>query len=325
MATETPFDPALAASTPTRLEWEQVPPGIRGLIERRLGAPVERSESQRRGFSPALASRLTLRNGNRVFVKAISPDAESGAPGGQELYRQEARVAALLPDDAPAPRLLDSWDQGDWVVLAFEDIDGQHPALPWDRGELGSVLDGLSVLSSGLTPSPVPAPPAEVPGGQDWWSQLARDRARLDRIGGLDPWIRANLDVLAATSTSSASSFSGSTLLHSDIRADNILFAGERVVFVDWPHARVGAAWVDLAFFLPSVAMQGGPDPDLLFWPHPSAIGADPDSVRAFLAGLAGFFIHGATEDPPPGLPTLRRFQMAQGIEAVKWLRRMMG
>jgi hypothetical protein len=43
------------------------------------------------------------------------------------------------------------------------------------------------------------------------------------------------------------------------------------------------------------------------------------------LAALAGFFIHGATEDPPPGLPTLRRFQLVQGVEAVKWLRQMMG
>ena len=34
-----------------------------------------------------------------------------------------------------------------------------------------------------------------------------------------------------------------------------------RVVAVDWPWACVGAAWVDLLLLLPSVTMQGGPDP----------------------------------------------------------------
>jgi aminoglycoside phosphotransferase (APT) family kinase protein len=325
MATETPFDPELAAFSDTRLEWRQVPPEVRGSIEHRIGAPVERSESQPRGFSPALASRLTVGNGKRFFVKAVAPDAESGAPGGQGLYRQEARVAALLPDDAPVPRLLDSWEEEGWVVLMFEDVDGRHPALPWDPGELGSVLEAMGTLSTGLTPSPVPVPSAQVPGGRDWWSELTRDRSRLDRIPGLDPWIKANVDLLASTGATSRAAFSGSTLLHSDIRADNILLAGHRVMFVDWPHARVGAPWVDLVFFLPSVAMQGGPDPDPLFWRQPSTIDADPDSVIAVLAALAGFFIHGATEDPPPGLPTLRRFQLVQGVEAVKWLRQMMG
>jgi aminoglycoside phosphotransferase (APT) family kinase protein len=325
MAPELPFDSTLAAVTDTRLKWQQVPPELRRSIELHLGAPVERSESQRRGFSPALASRLTLRTGERAFVKAIAPDAESGAPGGQDLYRQEARVAALLPDGVPAPRLRASWEEGGWVVLIFEDVDGRHPALPWDRRELQTVLDGLSALSHRLTPSPVPAAPAGVPGGRDWWGELAREDSRLERLPGLDPWIRAHTDLLAATSEASGSPFAGHTLLHTDIRADNILFAKDRVVFVDWPHARVGAPWVDLVFFLPSVAMQGGPDPEVLFWRHPTASGADRVSVLSVLAGLAGFLIYGATEDPPPGLPALRRFQLAQGIEAVNWLRRMMG
>jgi aminoglycoside phosphotransferase (APT) family kinase protein len=146
---------------------------------------------------------------------------------------------------------------------------------PWDRRELQTVLDGLSALSHRLTPSPVPAAPAGVPGGRDWWGELAREDSRLERLPGLDPWIRAHTDLLAATSEASGSPFAGHTLLHTDIRADNILFAKDRVVFVDWPHARVGAPWVDLVFFLPSVAMQGGPDPEVLFWRHPSASGAD--------------------------------------------------
>lgn len=321
---ETSLDPTLTGVTDTRLEWEQLPTGLRRSIERRLGAGVERADSQPRGFSPALASRLTLRTGRRVFVKAIAPDGQSGAPGGQDFYRREARIGADLPEDVPAPRLLAHWDEMGWVVLVFEDVSGRHPALPWDASELRCVLDGLAMLAERLTPSPVDAPAARVPGGGDGWIRLAQDPARLDRLAGLDPWVRTNLDVLAAMSEPGRR-FGGSTLLHTDIRADNILLTEGGVVFVDWPHAQVGAPWLDLLFFLPSVAMQGGPDPESLFSAHPSARHAQRQAVIAALAGLAGFFIHGATEDPPPGLPTLRRFQLAQGVEAARWLRRMMG
>jgi aminoglycoside phosphotransferase (APT) family kinase protein len=54
----------------------------------------------------------------------------------------------------------------------------------------------------------------------------------------------------------------GPALLHGDLRADNLLLTPSRVVAVDWPRACAGAAWVDLLLLLPSVAMQGGPNPE---------------------------------------------------------------
>ena len=139
----------------------------------------------------------------------------------------------------------------------------------------------------------------------------------------MDPWALANVDLLADLADSSDSSHEGSTLLHADIRADNLLLTDDGVVFVDWPHARVGAPWVDLVYFLPSVAMQGGGNPEAAFWRHPTARSAEPGAVRSVLASVAGFFINGATQQPPPGLPLLRAFQLAQGIEALAWLRAM--
>lgn len=48
---------------------------------------------------------------------------------------------------------------------------------------------------------------------------------------------------------------------------------------------------------------------------------ADPDAVTAALAGLAGFFLRNSLLPPPPGIPTLRAFQRAQGDAALTWLR----
>ena len=40
------------------------------------------------------------------------------------------------------------------------------------------------------------------------------------------------------------------------------------------------------------------------------------------LAGLTGYFLRSSLNPAPPGLPTLRPFQRAQGDAALEWLRK---
>jgi Phosphotransferase enzyme family len=315
----------LAGIAGTRVPWRRVPPAVRASIEDRLESTVVSAHSQEAGFSPALAARLLLADERRVFVKAIGPDALSGAPGGQGSYRREARIAAALPTSLAAPALIETWEAEGWVILCFEDIEGTNPALPWEDDELLRVLEALTLASAALTPSPVDAPAAATPGGSDHWRQLASQPQSIALLQGLGHWVRENLDLLVELEASSEAAAAGDTLAHFDLRADNIVLARRDVFFVDWPNARVGAPWLDLAYFLPSVAMQGGPLPDKMFWGHPLARFAQRRDVSSVLAGLAGFMVHGATLPPPPGIPTLRRFQLAQGQQAVRWVREMSG
>lgn len=81
------------------------------------------------------------------------------------------------------------------------------------------------------------------------------------------------------------------------------------------------APWFDLLTMLPCVAAQGGPDPEATFTAHPLGRDADPAGVTAVLAALAGYFVAHSLRPDPPGLPTLRAFQAAQGAAAVAWLR----
>jgi hypothetical protein len=301
--------------------WSRVPAAVRASIEDHLGSPVASAHSQQAGFSPALATRLVLTDERRAFVKAIGPDAPSGASGGQDFYRREARIARALPPNVAAPALLDSWEADGWVILSFEDIEGTNPALPWQYDQLARVLEALTATAAALTPSPVEAPAAATPGGSDHWRQLAAHPRPVALTPGLERWVRENLDLLVELEESSEAAATGDTLVHFDLRADNIVLTRRDVFFVDWPHARVGAPWLDLAYFLPSVAMQGGPPPDDVFWRHPLARDAQTHDVSSVLAGLAGFMLHGASQPPPPGIPTLRKFQLAQGQQAVRWLR----
>lgn len=108
--------------------------------------------------------------------------------------------------------------------------------------------------------------------------------------------------------------------MHLDIRADNVVLDEDNVTFVDWPWAGRGARWIDLVAFLPSVAMQGGPDPEDVWHAHPWSAGVDPEAVDGVLAAFAGMFTRQALRPAPPGLPTLRQFQAAQGTTARDWL-----
>ena len=95
---------------------------------RGTSAPPSIERKVRRTDSPQHWHRdLSLADGRRVFVKAIGPDYESGAPGGQDIYRREARIVAGLPGSAPVPRLMESWEADNWVVLLFEEIGGGIP------------------------------------------------------------------------------------------------------------------------------------------------------------------------------------------------------
>ncbi|MFJ8108656.1 phosphotransferase [Streptomyces sp. NPDC096132] len=305
----------------TRTPWEALPTPVRTAVADLLGAPVTHATTQPGGFSPGVAARVRTAAGHRAFVKAVSADTNPHSP---DLHRAEARNAAALPPGVPAPRLLGTYDDGTWVALLFEEVPGRQPHVPWHAPELRRVLDAVGELSRALTPAPVPAPPAAeslVDSFAGWERLRAPEEERLRTR--LDPWTLARLPALADLAAGWADATAGDTLAHGDLRADNMLLtADDRVVFVDWPHAVRAAPWFDLLVMLPCVRAQGGPDPEELFTAHPCGRDADPDGVTAALAALAGYFVERSLRPSPPGLPTLRAFQRAQGEAALAWLRR---
>jgi hypothetical protein len=255
------LDPLLAGAAGTRVAWQDVPATVRRSIEDHLGLGVLTAQSQERGFSPALAGRLRLCDGSSIFVKAIGPDDQTGAPGGQRSYRREAEVSSQLPATVPMPALMDNWDIAGWVVLLFENIEGTNPVLPWQQRQLDRVLEVLETTARTLTPSPLAAPVASTPGGPTHWRDLMAEPDRFGRLTDQLPWLGEHVQLLANLEASSDEAYAGETLLHFDVRADNIILTDNDVYLVDWPHVRTGAPWVDLVYFLPSVAMQGGPPP----------------------------------------------------------------
>ncbi len=269
---------------------------------------------------------LELANGTQVFVKAVSPDQNLEST---QRAREEIRALEQLPAEIPAARLKWSHDDGTWVVLGVEAVPGRCPVHPWDRDELRRVLDLVSELARTGTPAPEGLPPL-ADALRDW---VRRARTLVDQPDALalavhaagddGPWLADHVTDLASWAEQAPALAVGDTLAHNDLRADNILLSTRDAWIVDWPHAAKDApTWFDLAGLLTSVAMQGGGDPDRLFWSHPLAEGADRAAVRAALAALAGRLLHGSVQPPPRGLVNLRAFQRAQGVAALAWLRR---
>jgi hypothetical protein len=307
------------SASKNRPRWSELPPRIRGQISELAGGRVVAAENCEGGFSPGFASRLTLADGRRAFAKAMDADAW---PLQATMHRDEARVAAALPPTVPAPQLLGSADDGHWVILAFAWVDGTEPALPWNAAELSQVAAAAAAMSQALTPSPL-AVPADHPrlGG---WAELAADTVALAKLPAVSAWAARNLDMLSQLEQAGLAAARGDTLVHFDALPHNILCTDRRVVFVDWPHARLGAPFIDLLTVLASAGDSGIDLEDLLACQTVSA-GVKPGELNAVLAALTGFWLAGGLAELPEVLEPIGAAKLRLGRGALSWLQRRLG
>ena len=152
------------------------------------------------------------------------------------------------------------------------------------------------------------------------WRTLAAE----DRRVPLDHWCRAHLDELAVVEARWEQVTAGDGLIHGDVRSDNVLLTERGVVFVDWTSTCTGASWFEVLAMLPSVALEGGGAPESVL-ARAGLDSLDVEQVLPVVAAMAGYFAERGRLPDPPGLPTLRAFQRAQGEVAIVWLRRLWG
>ncbi|MDT4995279.1 MAG: hypothetical protein QOH97_5171 [Actinoplanes sp.] len=301
----------MKAASGTRIGWRDLPGGVRSAVEQIIGDEVVSAVSQVGGFSPGTADRVVTRSGGRAFVKAVSPAQNDTSV---RLARQEATVVAALPAGVPAPRLLGRHDDGYWTVLIFEDVEGRNPRTPWVDRELAAAVAALRELARAATPAPLTGLPAAAevlrPLLAGWRNLAARPPA------DLDPWVLAHLGALrAAADRALLAVRTGETLVHLDVRADNLLVRPDgTIVLVDWPHACIGPAWLDSVLLGLNVIVHGGA-------PGPAFAEVEPGVCTDALAGFAGYFLDIGRLPDPPGLPTVREFQRAQGAALLPWIR----
>jgi aminoglycoside phosphotransferase (APT) family kinase protein len=156
-------------------------------------------------------------------------------------------------------------------------------------------------------------PPAGLPlmaDEREWlngWELVAEDAEPLLSTGLCSrPWLEQALPTLLETGRTCA--LEGDSFLHLDVRSDNLCLRDGRAVLVDWNLAHVGNPLLDVVAWLPSLKLEGGPEP----W----ELVADS---QGFAALLAGFFAARAGLPPPPTAPRVREFQLRQAEVALPW------
>jgi len=301
--------------TARRLEWGHLPPPVRRLVERHLGAPVVSAESQGGGFTPGFASQLTAENGARLFVKAASKKAQ---PQFAASYAEEARKVSLLPPGTPATRLLWMHDDELWIVLGFECVDGRQPRRPWRERELAVCLDTLTAIAEAL--SPVPEEMALRPVTEDLPTLLTG----WDAVRTSHPeW--PHLEDAARLAASYPSFPGNDAFVHTDARDDNFLVRtgpaadGPAALLCDWNGPALGPRWMDAGYLVVS-AYGDGLDADAVVGSHELTRDADPGHVDASLAMLAGFMLETRERPVPATSPYVRVHSNWWAEAAWAWL-----
>jgi len=295
-----------------RTTWAEAPHTLRRAVEDLLGSVVTEAVSQSGGFSSGSADRLVLADGRHVFAKSADRARNVGT---YELHRQEAAIVRDLPTSVSAPRLVGTIEQDDWIVVAFEDIDGRQPGV----ADTTLVLDALGTLPRIDTPSQLPRLSDELTPDAASWNRLTASGA----VNELDPWVGAHLGRLRHVAAQLPRAAEGDHLVHLDCRTDNLLIDEKsRVWLVDWPWASVGASWFDSVTYLLDVLVNHGDVDVAKHLDHTSLRDVPAQAVDAVLAGLAGSWVEQLQVPAPEDMPNLRDFQRQEADAALLWLRR---
>jgi hypothetical protein len=295
--------------TARRLDWQFLPPHVRAVVAERCGSPVVAAASQDAGFTPGFASVLTCEDGSRHFVKAASVKAQRTVAAA---YREEARKLGALPAGTPAPRLL--WThEDDWVVLGLEYVESRQPQRPWRVEDLDACLDMLTAMAGALTPAPeelrLDDVATELAAWPSYWEHMRTTYPHLAH--------RQEAAALAARFTEVTG---GTTVVHTDVRDDNVLLTADgRVLLCDWNWPARGAAWLDTVFLL--IGPRGdGLDVDAALARSPLTAELPAEHVDIVLALAVGYFFRHADHPVPSYSPWVREVQRWQGEVAWDWL-----
>jgi hypothetical protein len=279
-------------------------------VRRALGAmPVAWRAASGHGAPSHRRFVVDLDGGKSAFVKVAAFDYTA------DWLREEYRVYAALDGQPFLSRLLGWDDDGVAPTLALEDLSGATWPPPWDRARIDSVLTTLAAVHA--TPPPDGVPPAlESQFGLHGWPDVAADPQPFLSLGLCSPeWLFEHLRALS--DASAAAEIGGTSLLHFDVRSDNLCLREGRAVLVDWNNACAGNALMDTASWLPSLHAEGGPAPHVI-------LSDETPGLPAIASLLAGYFSARAGLPPIPQAPHARPLQLMQVKTSLPWAARLL-
>jgi hypothetical protein len=257
--------------------WESV--GVAHAMDVREDEIASWTAASSGGYTPTRRWVIELRDGRTAFAKVATDELTAG------WLRDEHRMYSALRGAPFMPTLIGFSDEGGRPVLMLEDFTAAGWPPPWDEARTAAVLECLATLASWPVPPGLPAAADESREIARGWEEIAAD-------------------------------FGGDSLLHFDVRSDNLCFRDDRTaVLVDWNLATVGNPQLDVVFWLPSLEAEGGPAPESVL----------PDADPGLVTACAAFFCARAARPPIPTAPLVRQIQLVQARTALPWAARALG
>jgi thiamine kinase-like enzyme len=278
--------------------WKEETRELQARIERLLGAKVEAMRQVAGGYTPALRLLCQTALGS-FFVKVGT------TPLTSQMLRREMRNYQLISGDF-IPQLVAWEDAAEAPLLILEDLSTAHWPPPWDEQKVARVLAQIHLMHN--TQAPLESFAQAHPAFGSAWQAVAADPGAFLALGLADEsWLKIALPLLLAAEN--ACSTEGSSLTHWDLRSDNLCLLGNRVMFVDWNLACLSNPQLDLGFWLPSLAAEGGPEPERVL-PHAPEVAAL----------VAGYFAARAGLPEISDAPRVRWVQRQQLKTALPWV-----
>ena len=310
--------------------WRSVPAPVRREAGLTLGAEVTRAMRVYGGFSATPTFRLRLSDGRRAFFKAASAESTPFAHGA---HTQEERIyRELRPFIGKwAPEFYGAFAIEGWRVMLLEDL-GPKTAPPWKPNVLRAVARAFGDFhrenQSAAFPDWLDRPQTQLMTPDQLWITVQEfDRDSVANLAGSAAadarrWLDSALPVLTRVSRTIGEVGQPYSLIHRDVRSDNLRWTPDGLRLLDWPHPGVGPAEYDIVEFAQSVETEGGPSAgQVLAW-YGERFPLRNDAIDASVASLASFFATYAHRPDIPGLPRLRSFQRAQLRVTLAWAAR---
>jgi hypothetical protein len=265
------------------------------------------------GYAPTARWVVGLADGGSVFVKAGT------TPSTDEALRKEHPNLAYLAAYDLAPDVV-AWEDGEPPILVLEDLSRAHWPPPWTAEQIKRVMATLERVAR-IPPPPWLGGAEALREPLSGWAHVKEDPGPFLSLGVASAgWLKDALPVLAEAEAKAKAVFSGSTLVvgdalvHLDVRSDNICFAGDRTVLIDWNHAAVGNPALDRAFFAPTLPLDGAGEPD-------QVCDDEPELAALFVGAMA----KGLGRPPEPGLEKVAQLRIDAVRASLPWAARLLG
>jgi hypothetical protein len=272
-------------------------------VEALLGDTLAFLETPQGGYSSARRWLATGAKGRTAFVKiGVTPIAETN-------LRREAQVYERLR--LPCMPEVYGWDAESPPILLLSDLSECTWPPPWTPGTVERALETIHAVHAARAPLPTCAEIHDIP--DDWWGRIAAAPERFLRLSVVSSeWLERHLHALSASARTVSAA--GASVVHFDLRSDNLCFSPTRSYLVDWSHACLGNGRVDLAQFLPGLAAEGGPLPEEVL--------PDEPGLASWVAGCLAWY---ASKPPIPTAPGVRPMQRRHLEAALPWAVRALG